>query len=177
MRAFGLGIALSAVVLLSTTVWFSPVLADETMELKTGEQDNAEMAAPNTLNRKVVYLFNQDYPPQTLVGYPTPPMSTAHFWKMLDKEMRQTQTLGLTENLEEADYNVEVKCSGIMGCSKLRVYIKSPKRDVLTAYTLRGIKQNPIAHRPVDQVAKRLAQSLEERISKLEQGDFGYGNY
>jgi len=131
---------------------------------------------PADVERKVIYLFNQDYPPAGIVQHPTHPVSLTKFWQVLDKQMRESRSLALSESLEDADYRVEIKCAGITHCSKLRVYIKSPQRDVLSAFTLHKVKAGlftPSAEL-MDNVASRLAQRLQESIDALEEGGYGY---
>src|SRR5690606_19443754 len=52
--------------------------------------------------RKMIYLFSPDFPPAPRVRHPLPPDQVTRFWQLLDKEMKETASLGLTENLEEA---------------------------------------------------------------------------
>ena len=126
--------------------------------------------------RKVVYLLNPDYPPAGIVDHPTQPVQITHFWQVLDQEMHATKNLALSESMENADYRVEMKCAGITYCSKLRVYVQSPQRDVLSAFTLNKVKSpfSSVNKAQMSDVAKRLAQRLQTSISQLEEGGYGY---
>ena len=131
---------------------------------------------PADETRKVIYLFNQDYPPAGIVQHPTHPVQLTKFWQVLDKQMRETRNLALTESVEDADYRVEIKCAGITHCSKLRVYLQSPQRDVLSAFTLHKVKPLFLSANTVQMegVAQRLATRLQESIDALEEGGYGY---
>lgn len=125
--------------------------------------------------RKMLYLFSTDFPPNPLVQYPTPPVSETKFWQLLDKEMGATEDLTLTENLEEADYRVELRCGGIFNCSKLVVDVKSPKRDVLTSFSIKNFAPHHGLGAPkLELVAQQLTQKLDERIKLLDQGGYGH---
>ena len=138
-------------------------------------QANAQDTPVET--RKVIYLFNQDYPPASIVQHPTHPVALTKFWQLLDKEMRGTRNLALSESVEDADYRVDIKCAGISQCGKLRVYLQSPQRDVLSSFTLKNVKSSFFSapsHGVMDSVAKRLAERLQESIDALEEGGYGY---
>lgn len=120
-----------------------------------------------------VYLFNNDFPPDLFVNHPQPPVRDTQFWRYLDKAFKNT-SLELTENLEEANYRVELHCVGITWCSKLRVDVLSPTRDVLATYKLPG-RPLYLGHANTERTANRLAESLDKRINLINEG--GVGNY
>ena len=125
--------------------------------------------------RKMLYLFSTDFPPNPVVQYPTPPVSETKFWQLLDKEMSATEDLTLTENLEEADYRVELRCGGIFNCSKLVVDVKDPQRDVLASFSIKNFAAHHGIGAPNLQiVAQQLTQKLDERIKLLAEGGYGH---
>lgn len=125
--------------------------------------------------RKVIYLFNPDFPPAEGVRHPLPPDQETRFWQLLDKEMKATSSLALTENVEKADYRVETECAGIFYCTRLNVSIQTPQRDVLGSFVLDKVKPlSPFKKINLDDVAHRFVQRLDERMSLLEQGGYGY---
>jgi len=127
--------------------------------------------------KKVLYINSPDYPPDPM-QYPQNPTKKTEFWKEMDRALTTTRNLTITENLEQADYRVNIKCGGIIHCSKLKVYIESPKRDVLASYTLPNIKKVATSDqpKPISNTASRLAATLQEHIDKLQQGGYGYSN-
>jgi hypothetical protein len=125
--------------------------------------------------RKLLYLFSTDFPPNPVVQYPSPPVKETKFWQLLDKEMSSTQDLTLTDNLEDANYRIELRCAGVFNCSKLMVDVKSPKRDVLTSFSIKNISSYYGLGSPkLDQVAQKLTQKLDERIKLLDEGGYGH---
>lgn len=128
--------------------------------------------------RKVLFINSPDYPSEALAQYPQNPATKTEFWKEMDRAMRTTRNLSITENLEQADYRVNIKCGGLIHCSKLKVYIENPKRDVLASYTLPKVKKTATKdqERPIANTASRLAATLQEHIDKLSQGGYGYSN-
>lgn len=136
---------------------------------------SAQDESASASSRKMLYLFTTDFPPNPVAQYPTPPTKETRFWQLLDKEMAATPDLTLTENLEEADYRVELRCGGVFNCSKLLVDVKDPKRTVLTSFTLKhyspflglGAPNLPL-------VARQLSQKLDERIKLLSEGGYGH---
>jgi hypothetical protein len=123
--------------------------------------------------RKIIHLFSKDFPPGA--ADVTSPASETRFWQALDKAMKENGSMALTENLEEADYRVELRCSGIFKCTNLRVDVRTPQRDVLTSFVLHGV--TPIPHISVpklDLVAQNLTTKLDEHFKSLEQGGYGF---
>lgn len=127
--------------------------------------------------QKVIYLFSTDFPPAPIGVSPSPPVAETRFWQLLDEEMRKTGALSLTENMEEADYRVELRCAGITHCSKLRVDVQSPARDVLSSFNIQEVLpyKGIFGGKPrLEKVAHDLATRLDERIKLLKQGGYGY---
>lgn len=125
--------------------------------------------------RKSVHLFSLNFPPDQIAQYPIPPMQETRFWQLLDREMQATDHLTLTESLEEADYRVELNCSGIFNCSELAVDIKDAQRNLLTSFTLKHIAPFWGLGKPnLDKISRQLAIRLDERIKQLGQGGYGY---
>ena len=126
-------------------------------------------------NRKQIYLFSTEFPPNTLTQYPAPPLQETKFWQLLDKEFAATPDLSLTENLEDADYQVEVRCGGIINCTKLIVDVKDSKRTLLTTFTMSNAPIYLNLVRPnLPYVAQKLTQKLDTHIQKFSQGGYGY---
>ncbi|MBX2860589.1 MAG: hypothetical protein KTR14_05105 [Vampirovibrio sp.] len=127
-----------------------------------------EIASANAPGHLKIFLYNQDYPTNdALMRFPRPADENTKFLGYLGHEFQTTNWLSLTETTEEADYRVDIKCAGIIYCTKLRVYVKSPDRAILSSYTL------DIKKKPVEIVASDLANTLASRISKVEQGYTG----
>lgn len=129
------------------------------------------------MGRKQLYLFSLDFPSDPLVQYPSPPVKETKFWQLLDREIQATNDLALTENMEHADYRVELRCSGIFNCSKLTVDVKDAERNVLASFPLKNFAPfwglgAPNLHK----VSQELALRLDERIRALPQGGYGYEN-
>lgn len=136
-----------------------------------------QSAAYSNEGRKVLYINSPDYPAEAVIKYPQNPSQKTEFWQELDRAMQMTRNLSITENLEQANYRVDIKCAGLAFCTKLKVYIRSPKRDVLASYTIPKIKQTAnLEKKPIANTASRLATSLQERIDELERGGYGYSN-
>lgn len=123
--------------------------------------------------RNKIFLFSDDYPSDILFEHPQPPVKETRFWQYLDRAMRERSSMALTENLEEANYRVELRCSGITWCGKVKVYLMSPHRDVLASYSLPG--KAMFFPSNLKLMAKRLTETLDYRISAIEEG--GVGNY
>lgn len=124
--------------------------------------------------RKLLHLFSTDFPPNMVSQYPTPAVKETRFWQLLDREMAATSDLSLTENMEYADYRVELRCGGVFNCSKLLVSVKNPERIVLTSFTLKNFAPFWGLGAPrLNQVARDLTQTLDERINLLDQGGYG----
>lgn len=125
--------------------------------------------------RKVLYLFSADFPPNAATQYPTPPVQETKFWQLLDREMKATDSLVLTENLENADYRVELRCAGVLKCSKLAVDIKDVERNLLGSFYLKNYSPLwGIAAPNLEKVARDLTWRLDERFKQLEQGGYGH---
>lgn len=129
----------------------------------------------DTKPRKLIYLFSHDFPLDTFSSEPTPPVSTTRFWQLMDKEIKATPDLTLTESVDKADYRVELRCGGIRECSKLVVDIETPTRDVLASFNIRnGMRSGRFNRKPnLEIVAQELTQRLDERFKLLEQGGYG----
>lgn len=128
-----------------------------------------------TAGRKMLYLFSTDFPPNPVVQYPTPPVSETKFWQLLDKEMGTTEDLMLTDNMEDADYRIELRCGGIFHCSKLIVDVKDPQRDELASFTIKNFAAYKGLGSPkLEVVARQLTLKLDERLKLLNEGGYGH---
>jgi hypothetical protein len=126
-------------------------------------------------NRKAIYLFSTEFPPSLLTQYPTPPIQETKFWQILDKNISETQDLSLTQNLEDADYQVELRCSGILNCTRLVVDVKDSKRMLLTSFNVTNYSTYFGFGRPdLNLVSQRLTQKLDEHLKLLGQGGYGH---
>jgi hypothetical protein len=127
-----------------------------------------------TGGRKMLYLFSLDFPPDIPAKYPIPPIQETRFWRLMDREIQATDNLALTENMEAADYRVELRCSGVLNCSELAVDVKDAQRNVLTSFVIKNIAPFFGLGRPdLDKVSRQLAIRLDERIKLLNQGGYG----
>jgi hypothetical protein len=133
----------------------------------------AGAASNNTAGRKMIYLFTADFPPNALMQYPQPPARETRFWQLLDKDMAATPDLTLTENPEDADYRVELRCGGVFNCSKLIVDVKTPTRTVLTSFAIKNFAYFYVGPPNLSMVAERLTSTLETRLQLLEKGGYG----
>ena len=127
-------------------------------------------------NRKVIYMFSSEFPPNTMTQYPTPPLQETQFWKLLDRDFSATQDLALTDTLEDADYQIELRCGGIMNCAKVVVDVKDSKRTLLTTFSLDNYSVFwwGIGQPKLPLVSQMLTQKLDERLKQLAQGGYGY---
>lgn len=123
--------------------------------------------------RKMIYMFSDDFPPDLFFQHPQPPVRTTRFWQILDKAMNENTDLQLTEDVEEANYRVELMCTGITWCGKVRVDVMTPNRDVLATYSIPG--KLPFLWPNIAVTAQRIASTLDSRIAAIEEG--GVGNY
>lgn len=125
--------------------------------------------------RKQLFFFSSDFPPNPAAQVPVLPIQETQFWQLLDRETKATDDLAVTENMEKADYRVDLRCGGVMGCSKLVVDIRNPERDVLGSFTIKNVK-GFLGLEPVklDLVARQLTQKLDERFKQLDQGGYGH---
>ncbi|WP_373531882.1 hypothetical protein [Vampirovibrio sp.] len=138
-------------------------------------EDYATPAVSNQMGRKMLHLFSSDFPPNMVGQYPTPPVKETLFWQLLDKEMAATSDLTLTDNLENADYRIELRCGGMFHCSKLLVDVKNPDRIVLTSFKLEKFAPLFGLGAPrLGQVARDLSRTLDERIQLLDKGGYGH---
>ncbi|MDX2085865.1 MAG: hypothetical protein SFZ03_10815 [Candidatus Melainabacteria bacterium] len=119
-----------------------------------------------------LYVINPDFPPARFSDYPLPPVEETRFWQLLDTALDKTQTLTLTENIEQADYRVELLCTGITYCSKLQVNVYSPQRDALASYQLK-VRRYPWQSFDLARTASVLGSTLTERVALLQQGGVG----
>lgn len=125
--------------------------------------------------RKMLYLFSFDFPQDVLVQYPSPPVQETRFWQLLDHEMQATPDLTLTENMEKADYRVEIRCGGALNCSHLDVNVKDSKRNFLTSFEIKRIDLAFGLWKPnLAKVARELTIRLDEHLRLLDQGGYGY---
>lgn len=183
------GLAIGALAVMMNVSGFADDVFAPTMPAPVqpyGDMNNADRISPQAgattpqdmhMNHQQVtlYLYNPDYPPYPYLKNPKPPVRETGFWRAMDREMQATQHLMLTENLEEADYRVELKCAGLFKCSKLKVFIESPNRDVLSAFEMKGM--TPMigsAQAHVDRVAQQLTKEVHDKIVGLDEGKFGY---
>ena len=143
-----------------------PAVAQETMDAV----EHGDMGA-----RKMIHLFSADFPPNPLAKYPAPPVKETRIWQLLDREMATTDNLILTENLEDADYRVELRCGGVFSCSKLLVDVKSPDRVLLTSFSIKHIAPFFGLGAPkLPFVAQQLSVKLDEHLKLLDQGGYGH---
>lgn len=139
------------------------------------EGNPAVLHDSGTMARKRLYFFSTDFPPSLVGQYPSPPTEETRFWQLLDKEMATTDDLRLTADPAEADYRIELRCTGVLNCSRLLVDIKSPTRDVLASFSLRKINRFGAFGAPnLDLVSKELTTRLDERLKLLPQGGYGH---
>lgn len=125
--------------------------------------------------RKMLYLFSTDFPPNGVAQYPTPPSKETRFWQLLDREIGRTSDLTLTDDVSQADYRVELRCGGVLNCSKLLVDVKTPDRIVLTSFKLKNFSPFLGLGVPrLEQVAHELSVTLDQRIKLLDQGGYGH---
>jgi len=129
-------------------------------------------------NRKMIYMFSADFPPNTMAQYPSPPIQETKFWQMLDRSMSATPDLALTQSIEDADYQIELRCGGVMNCTKLIVDVKDSKRTLLTTFVLRNYNTFiGLFGRPrLEAVSDEIAQRLDEHIKHFSQGGYGFSN-
>jgi len=126
-------------------------------------------------SRKTVYLFSPDFPRADGLNFTPEAIKETRFWQLLDREMRANGNLRLTENMEEADYRVELRCGGAFSCSTLMVDVKDMNRDVLASFTLKHFA--PVAGLgPIkwQSLAHDLTHRLDERLRLLDQGGYGH---
>lgn len=142
------------------------------------QMDSGFQPASTSPGKKAIYVYNPDYPPVNLVAHPPKPQQQTNFMKLLDLELQKGQQLSLTENVEEADYRVNIECAGITNCTELRVFVLSPKRDVLTGFSIKNIASRfGFKRRDMGSIVNELSDSLSKRIGQLDQGDYGYSHY
>jgi hypothetical protein len=150
-----------------------PVMA-QAQDTEGDDYSTPAVSTPSTC-RKMLHLFSSDFPPNPLGQYPTPPVQETRFWQLLDKEMAATTDLTLTDNLEDADYRIELRCGGIFHCSKLLVDVKNPDRIVLTSFKLEKFAPfRGLGNPRLEQVARDLSRTLQKRIELLDKGGFGH---
>ncbi len=126
-------------------------------------------------SRKNIYIFNPEFPPSVMAQYPTPPLQETRFWQLLDKNFNATGDLALTQNLEDADYQVELRCSGVVNCTRLIVDVKDAKRTQLVSFSFG--KYTPywgLGAPNLPYVAQQLSEKLNEHLKLLNQGGYGY---
>ncbi len=177
--------SLFTVAALATGFGFAPAIShaanpmQPTVQIADGDEATPAPAAyqsDSNPNTKRIYLFTTDFPPASFGQYPSPPIKETRFWQDVDKEMTAGQRLSLTDDPTQADYRVELRCSGILNCSKLVVDLKSPKRDVLATFPIIHINSYGGFGSPnLEKVAKVLNEELIHHIDLLGQG--GYGNF
>jgi hypothetical protein len=127
--------------------------------------------------RKHIYLFSTDFPSDPLAQYPSPPAEETQFWRLLDKDMAATNALSLTADPAQADYRVELRCGGIFRCSRLRVDVKTPQRQMLTSFSLKNVNNFwGLGAARLDQVSRELSLRLDEHIRALPQGGQGHSD-
>jgi hypothetical protein len=125
--------------------------------------------------RKMLHLFSLDFPPDPVVMSPSPALQETRFWQLMDREMQATSDLALTEDIEHADYRVELRCAGLLNCSQLAVDIKDPNRNLLASFSLKNIAHYWGLGKPdLDKVSRQLTIRLDEQIQLLNQGGYGY---
>ncbi len=149
------------------------------LPLASAQDENASFSSAQDTgaasSRKLLYLFTTDFPHDPMTQYPSPPVKETRFWQLLDKEMANTSNLTLTENVEEADYRIELRCGGVVNCSKLLVDVKDPHRTVLTSFTIKNVSKFwGLGPAKLPEVAYSLSQKLDERIKLLDKGGYGH---
>jgi hypothetical protein len=156
--------------------WVATALLSGIAQAQDADEPYSQPAVVSSpVGRKMLYLFSTDFPPNTVAQYPTPPAKETRFWQLLDREIGRTSDLSLTENALEADYRVELRCGGVFNCSKLLVDVKSPDRIVLTSFKLKNFASFLGLGAPrLEQVARELSRTLDQRIQLLEQGGYGH---
>lgn len=123
--------------------------------------------------RDKIFISTVDFPNDALFEHPIVPEKETRFWQLLDRNFRERSSMELTENLEEANYRVNLECAGIVWCTKLKVVLMSPHRDILASYSIPGRPMMIPANLPL--MAKRITETLAYRIDSLDRG--GMGNF
>lgn len=156
--------------------WVAAALLPVVAYAQDADDPYSQPAVASTpAGRKMLYLFSTDFPPNGVAQYPTPPSKETRFWQLLDREIGRTSDLTLTDNVSDADYRVELRCGGVFNCSKLLVDVKSPDRIVLTSFKLKNFATFFGLGVPrLEQVARDLSVTLDQRIKLLEQGGYGH---
>ncbi|MEM0952060.1 MAG: hypothetical protein AAGI66_07970 [Cyanobacteria bacterium P01_H01_bin.74] len=131
----------------------------------------AQQQLPMKPMARKVYVFSSDFPPGGLINYPASSQKQSAFWGDLNQAFLNTPRLMLTNAVEDADYRVELRCSGIVNCKHLTVDLKSAKRVALTAFRLKDIR-NWFGDPDYSLVSTRLVEVLNQKIAQVERGGF-----
>ncbi len=121
-----------------------------------------------------VHFSNYEFPTRFLGGSPSDPVKLTAFQAYLSTAVNSYDTMAFTPHLEEADFRVEIECTGLLLCSRLQLNVYDLHRNFLASLQLpRKRLINSDANLKGE--AHHIAESLNKRLQAFPQG--GYGNF
>lgn len=121
-----------------------------------------------------VHFSNYEYPTQFFGGSPSDPVKLTAFQKYLSTAVNSYETMAFTNHLEEADYRVEIECTGLLLCSRLQLNVYDVHRNFLASLQLPR-KRLINSDENLKAEAQYIAESVNKRLQAFPQG--GYGTY
>lgn len=136
---------------LSATALYTPVHAD------------------SDLGPTKLFMSNDDFPPHWLVDAPQDPVKKTIFNQNFNQDIENTGHLSLVGSPDRSDYRVRIQCAGTFVCSRLQVNIATAQGSTLVTYQIPANART----KSLPQVASFLAQTLDSRIQRIQQGETG----
>jgi ferredoxin len=121
-----------------------------------------------------IHFSNYEFPTRLFGGAPRDQAMLTQFRKDLYEAVNGFEGLRMTNHLEDADYRVEIECTGVLLCSRLQLNVFDMHRNYLASL------QMPRAHLLVSEAnlhdeARMIAAAVHKRLMAFPHG--GYGTY
>ncbi|MFM7389348.1 MAG: hypothetical protein ACKO34_01840 [Vampirovibrionales bacterium] len=122
-----------------------------------------------------VHITNPEYPPRRFAQYPPNPVEYTHFTAFLNEALSRNGGLKMVDNIETADYRVEIRCSGLVHCGDLQLNLYDAKRTFLNSVMLPANRKGVEKSERLYSIANSIAKSVHKQIASIPMG--GYGAY
>lgn len=120
-----------------------------------------------------VHLTNSEFPARPFAQYPTDPIAHTQFTAYLNETLMMNGGLQLINDIQDADYRVELRCTGALHCGQLQVNLFDAKRLFISSVTIPARRAGANTEQRLYSVATAIAQVLHRQIAAHPMGISG----
>jgi hypothetical protein len=124
-----------------------------------------------------VHITNTEYPPRKFAQYPPDPVEYTHFTAFLNDALSRNGGIKMVENIESADYRVEIRCSGLVHCGDLQLNLYDAKRGFVNSVMLPANRKGVQKAERLYSIADTIAKSIHKQIASVPMGGYGVYNH